>query len=134
MRIGKLIFVVFISAHWTCCSWFFLGDMPEAELLPSGELVEGWVREKFPEYGNGNSTDYSMASLYFASFFWSSLSVIQVGNLDRDMLPKTVSTKIMHMTAFVIGTCIISVIIGQVSDMIAHANPGEKARTDAVGL
>ena len=33
-----------------------------------------------------------------------------------------------------IGALVMSIIIGQVSDMIAHANPGEKAKNDAVGL
>ena len=38
------------------------------------------------------------------------------------------------MIAYLLGAFVLSVIIGQVSSMIAHSNPGEKAKADAVGL
>lgn len=40
----------------------------------------------------------------------------------------------MYMISFSMGTLVISVIIGQVSDMIAHANPGEKHQNDVIGM
>lgn len=36
--------------------------------------------------------------------------------------------------AYLLGAFVLSVIIGQVSSMIAHSNPGEKAKADCVGL
>jgi hypothetical protein len=54
---------------------------------------------------------------------------------DEDgMGPETYFEKIAYIIAFAIGAVIIAAIIGQISDMIAHANPGDQAKSDAVGM
>ena len=42
--------------------------------------------------------------------------------------------QIMYVFSFAAGTLVLSVIIGQVSDMIAHANPNEKHISDIISM
>ena len=50
------------------------------------------------------------------------------------MQPDTMGEQVTYLVCFLMGTITSAIVIGQVSDMIAHANPGEKTRTAAIGL
>lgn len=121
IRIGKMVFMVMIMSHWSCCGWYFSGDGTE-------DGKDGWVQSRF-----SNLTNADFDERYFASFFWSAMSVVKVGIADPVYRATQVAEQWMTLVSFLLGTFVTSVIIGQVADMIAHANPAEKARNDAIG-
>jgi hypothetical protein len=43
--------------------------------------------------------------------------------------PSSVDEKLAYMISFLVGVFLMATIIGQVSDMIAHANPGDVRHT-----
>ena len=129
LRIGKLVFIVLASSHWISCGWYFTGNSEGMEL--DGTIsTKGWVKDKFPE----GTDSIAYGTLYFCSYIWSSMAVLMVGTNDEHMTPHTANEKLMYCISYMVGAFVMSVIIGQVSDMIAHANPGDKARGDAIGL
>eukprot|EP01043_Picozoa_sp_COSAG02_P058983 COSAG02_NODE_7435_length_3014_cov_5.316295_1_plen_164_part_10 len=50
------------------------------------------------------------------------------------MSPTTKPEKLTFLVSFFVGAILFSFIIGTVSDLIAHSNPGVTARNDAVGV
>jgi hypothetical protein len=126
IRIGKLIFLIAISSHWSCCGWFFSGDGSDG---PPDGRDDGWVQRRFNTSEPADFTDQ-----YFAAFFWSAMAIVKVGLADPIYRPDQDAEKFMTLISFFLGLAITSVIIGQVSDMIAHNNPAEKVRTDQIGI
>ena len=124
IRVGKMVFLVGVMSHWCCCGWFFSGD---GSTEPDG-TADGWVQKKF-----NDTTAVGSDDLYFASLFWSVMSIIKVQTGDPVYRAGQIAEQLMTLVSFLIGTFVTSVVIGQVADMIAHSNPAEKARTDAVG-
>ena len=124
IRIGKMVFLVGVMSHWCCCGWFFAGD---GSTEPDG-TADGWVQKMF-----NDTTTVGYDDLYFASFFWSVMSIIKVQTGDPMYRAAQVAEQVTTLMSFLIGTFVTSVVIGQVADMIAHSNPAEKARNDAVG-
>jgi hypothetical protein len=52
---------------------------------------------------------------------------------DDPMNPTTIPEQVSFLVSFFIGAMLFSYIIGTISDIIAHSNPGVTARNDAVG-
>ena len=130
LRVAKLLFSVLVISHWLCCGWFFAGDTtPRPGKYIPDEVVEGWVSETYPAAVRSAGIAWDM---YFQTWFWASMTTIS--SPTPGTAPDTWEEKVMYMVGFGIGTLVISTIIGQVSDMIAHANPGEKHQSEAVGM
>ena len=132
LRIGKLVFTVIAISHWVASGWFFCG-LSEPRIGPDGETMsQGWALDMW-----SNHTKYSPGrwERYCVAYFWASMSTLMVDTTSAvpDSSPETWEEKLMYVISFAFGTLVISVIIGQVSDMIAHANPGEKHQADLVG-
>eukprot|EP01043_Picozoa_sp_COSAG02_P021990 COSAG02_NODE_1129_length_14415_cov_828.291911_7_plen_797_part_00 len=124
----KLAFLVALCSHWLCCTWFFVGTLP-AELGPgeTSEILPGWVEANWPQH---ESMDQS--ELYFESFVWSGLAVLMVQG--SELSPETAAwEKAIYVVAFLVGAVVMSLIIGNMSDIIAHANPGQSAQKDLNG-
>eukprot|EP01052_Picozoa_sp_SAG31_P051691 SAG31_NODE_12392_length_945_cov_1.329787_2_plen_112_part_01 len=77
LKMGKIFFVIFSSAHWISCLWYYMGndaydgtDGSEVRYGPDGEIMRGWVRKAFQPHLVGNETVIDTGSHYFRSFFW----------------------------------------------------------------
>lgn len=133
LRIGKLIFIVLAISHWMASGWYFCG-VSEPRIGPDGRTMsQGWALDMW-----SNHSEYPPGRLekYFTSYFWASMSTLMVDTTSAvpDSSPETWEEKVMYVMSFSMGTLIVSIIIGQVSDMIAHANPGEKHQSDLIGM
>ena len=62
------------------------------------------------------------------------MSVLMVGTNDADFVPDHFIEKVVISSAMLIGAMVMSTIIGNISDIIANANPGKTARKQAEGL
>lgn len=139
LRVGKLVFTVFACSHWVACGWHFVGDTGPRLGADGVSTIQGWASEMFPDRllsGSICVQDCNFASRYFTSFFWAQMSTLMVDTTSAvpDSTPELWEEKLVYMISFSLGTLVISIIIGQVSDMIAHANPGEKHRNDTIGM
>ena len=138
LKIGKIIFMVGAAAHWVACLWYWVGadtiieDGPGGYVLPNGDSTDGWVLRR---YHTVNITKtIPMWEKYKDSLFWSSMAVIMIDPAEEGMTPETYGEKLVYTIGFIVGAFLVSMIIGNISDMIAHSNPGDAAKSDAVGL
>ena len=102
-------------------------------MLPSGAETDGWVYRRYGAADDVEDT-VSMWDKYKDSLFWSSMAVIMIDPAEDHLTPQTYGEKLAYGIGFCIGAMIIAAIIGQISDMIAHANPGDAAKSDKVNL
>lgn len=48
IKFGKLLMVIFLSAHWVACAWYSVGVDEDSGLVDSdGSKIMGWVTKKF---------------------------------------------------------------------------------------
>ena len=145
LKFGKLVFMIFSASHWVACLWYAAGSSSPGdppELDTHGDIVSGWVERNYPERSTSNQTmSHGMLRRYIDSLFWSSMSVLMaspetdgVEGRDAKGLPLLYSERLVHAIAMVAGAFIMSILIGSVSDIISHSNPGEKAKKDAVSI
>lgn len=133
VKMLKVVLLLLLAAHCLACLWFFLGKSERPtersdDILELPYKTEGWVHTKYVNY-----TEVSQAQLYFDSFFWSMSACLMVSSSDDPMSPTTTSEKWSFLASFFVGSLLFSYIIGTISDIIAHSNPGVTARNDAVG-
>ena len=57
-----------------------------------------------------------------------------VGTDDPDFAPNFMTEKLVVVSAMIIGALVMSLIIGNISDIIANADPGKTARKQAEGI
>ena len=153
LKFGKLVFMIFVASHWVACLWYAAGSPPafaeDIERDAAGNEVYGWVAKKYPphyvdESGVNLTLTYSFGTRYFDAFWWASMAVLMVGpetdtesgmaRSDWQGLPEAHWEKIVYGVAMVAGAFIMSVLIGSVSDIISHSNPGEKNKNDAISV
>lgn len=149
LKFGKLIFMIFAASHWVACLWYAVGSPAEfedqIERDSLGNPIDGWVTKKYPEYavddhGVNRSLTHSFAERYTDSLYWASMAVLMVstetdGKEDEwTGLPERYYEKVVYGTAMMAGAFIMSVLIGSMSDIISHSNPGEKRKNDAVSV
>jgi CRP-like cAMP-binding protein len=140
LKIGKIVFLMAGAAHWVACTWFFVGaptltadgNSTVPYIMPNGDPTEGWVLRRYNSVEIADSI--SMWEKYRDSLFWSTMSVIMIDAAEVGMTPETYAEKLIYVISFIIGAFLVSMIIGQISDMIAHANPGDAAKADTIGL
>ena len=148
LKVGKLIFLIFASSHWVACLWYAAGapggDQVERDAL--GNQIDGWVSKKYPTYyldenGANETVHFSYLTRYYDAIWWASMAVLMVGAETDDIndclwdgLPQLWSEKIVYGIAMVAGAFIMSVLIGSMSDIISHSNPGEKRKNDAISV
>ena len=132
LRICKLLFAVMATSHWMCCGWHFVGGA-ELQIGPSGTEIMGWATEM---WGNQTHAEVGYAERYWMSFFWAVMATLMVDTMSAvpQFSCELMEEQIMYVLSFAAGTLVLSVIIGQVSDMIAHANPNEKHISDIISM
>jgi CRP-like cAMP-binding protein len=132
----KVVVSLVGCAHWLACMWYYFGqaDLPPntPEHLAGAYESKGWVLTKYVDWTN--YTAVTLADRYFDSFFWGMSTSLMVSSSDDPMSPTTVPEKLTFLISFFVGALLFSFIIGTVSDLIAHANPGVTARNDAIGV
>jgi hypothetical protein len=125
--------MIFIAAHWVCCLWFAAGfPETEVELDADGNEIEGWVSKMHETCPEANNCTTGRSALYFHSFLWAVSTVLLYG--ETGVLPVLHAEKVVGAVSIVAGAFIMSVLIGSMSDIISHANPGEKMKNDAVNV
>eukprot|EP01043_Picozoa_sp_COSAG02_P037447 COSAG02_NODE_2809_length_7978_cov_10.863942_3_plen_290_part_00 len=134
LKMLKVVLLLLLAAHCLACLWYFLGRTelptdPADDILELPYKTEGWVHTKYVNY-----TEVTRAQLYFDSFFWSMSACLMVSSSDDPMSPTTTAEKWSFLASFFVGSLLFSYIVGTISDIIAHSNPGVTARNDAVGL
>lgn len=132
----KVIVSLLGCAHWLACLWYYCGqaDLPAGtpEQLAGAYESKGWVVTKYIDWTN--FTAVTISDRYFDSFFWGMSTSLMVSSSDDPMSPTTKPEKLTFLVSFFVGAILFSFIIGTVSDLIAHSNPGVTARNDAVGV
>ena len=135
-KMVKVIVVLGGCAHWMACVWYFFGlvdplndEQDGVEPLAGAYESRGWVHTKYENY-----TEVPISQRYFDSFFWGMSTSLMVSSSDDPMSPTTLEEKSVFLIAFFVGALLFSFIIGTVSDIIAHSNPGATARNDAIGV
>ena len=148
LKVGKLIFLIFAASHWVACMWYAAGAPSEdqVEIDALGNQIDGWVVKKYPPYhvdenGVNETVSYSFATKYNDAIWWAAMAVLMVGAETDDIndnlwdgLPQLWSEKIVYGIAMMAGAFIMSVLIGSMSDIISHSNPGEKRKNDAISV
>ena len=62
------------------------------------------------------------------------MAVLMVGTDDPHFAPNFMTEKVVVVSAMIIGALVMSLIIGNISDIIANADPGKTARKQAEGI
>ena len=62
------------------------------------------------------------------------MSVLMVGTDDSDFSPSFMIEKLVVVSGMFIGALVMALIIGNISEIIANADPGRTARKQAEGL
>lgn len=135
-KMVKVAFTLVGCAHWLACMWYYCGQGTltpgTAETLAGAYQSNGWVVTKYRDWTN--FTAVTLYDRYFDSFFWGMSTSLMVSSSDDPMSPTTKAEKIAFLFSFFVGALVFSVIIGTVSDLIAHSSPGATARNDAIGM
>ena len=153
LKVGKLVFLIFAASHWVACMWYaagapdpFADPQAEVERDALGNRIDGWVSKKYPPYRTDENgviepVSYAFITRYTDALWWAAMSVLMVGAETDDIndnlwdgLPQTWSEQLVYAIAMLAGAFIMSVLIGSMSDIISHSNPGEKRKNDAISV
>jgi hypothetical protein len=129
LKMVKICGTMLISCHWVTCLWFHVGTA-ETRTYGDGSEQTGWVLLNYKDW-----TKVSKAHLYYDTYFFSWQVMLTAG--ADPTLPdglRTSAEKFVYMLSYLVGALVFSMIIGQIGDIVAHANPGDTARADRVGM
>lgn len=104
----------------------------DVELDADGNKIEGWVSKTYETCPEISNCTTARSAVYFQSFLWAVATVLLYG--ETGVLPELFAEKVVGVVAILAGAFIMSVLIGSMSDIISHANPGEKMKHDAVNI
>eukprot|EP01047_Picozoa_sp_COSAG01_P060595 COSAG01_NODE_7448_length_3208_cov_2.236732_1_plen_530_part_00 len=126
-KLGRLALLILFMSHWLACGWYFAGTAKQEFFDDLNVTKVAWVDGKYP---NMQPDDVPLDEAYYTSFYFAACSVLMVGYTE----PGFVAEKVMVLTGFFVGAMVMSLIIGNVSDIIANANPGATAIKRAEGV
>jgi hypothetical protein len=88
-------------------------------MTASGEVIQGWVHERWGNRTVAEGNGVGFSERYWMSLFWAAMATVMsdtvsaVSEFSTDLF----SEQVVYLFAFMTGTLVVSVIIGQVSEM-----------------
>ena len=104
----KLLVILFMSAHWMCCIWFFVG------------FPDGWVvhQDMVDEFSGLLST--SMFHAWITSFYWSITTMTTIGY--GDISAGTSSERTLAVFAMSLGCGLFAWTTGQITHTLTSSS------------
>ena len=133
IKFGKLLITIFGAAHWVACAWYYSGSSDDTDLLDkNGDFVRGWVNQQFDnQYTNSTSITFR----YIISYYWALMNIMTVDSNDGGTIfPRTVHERIVSSISMLVGGFTFGMIVGSLSDMVRRSNPGDSAKSKALGF
>ena len=121
LELVKFVILALMTSHWMACAFGIVADLEDAEY--------NWMYyTAFNEYTeNGLLTEgmdprgvVSDVDIYFAAFYWSSMTMTTIGY--GDVVPSTLIERIFCSIMMLVGAFAYGYIIGAVGNVITQAN------------
>ena len=121
LELVKFVILALMTSHWMACAFGIVADLEDAEY--------NWMYytafNKYTE--NGLLTEgmdprgvVSDLEIYFAAFYWSSMTMTTIGY--GDVVPSTLTERIFCSIMMLVGAFAYGYIIGAVGNVITQAN------------
>ena len=121
LELVKFVILALMTSHWMACAFGIVADLEDAEY--------NWMYytafNKYTE--NGLLTEgmdprgvVSDVDIYFAAFYWSSMTMTTIGY--GDVVPSTLIERIFCSIMMLVGAFAYGYIIGAVGNVITQAN------------
>ena len=105
--LAKLLVILFMSAHWLCCLWFWAG------------FPEGWVVVEGMVDGEGTLT-VDMYTAWIAAFYWSITTMTTIGY--GDISAGTASERLLAVFAMCLGCALFAWTTGQITHTLTSSS------------
>ena len=121
LELVKFVILALMTSHWMACAFGIVADLEDSEY--------NWMYyTAFNEYTeNGLLTEgmdprgvVSDLEIYFAAFYWSSMTMTTIGY--GDVVPSTLTERIFCSIMMLVGAFAYGYIIGAVGNVITQAN------------
>lgn len=103
IKIGQLLFFVFLIIHWVCCLWYYVTAQNE-EWFPPKDLDI-----KYTEAYTGASFDK-----YIMFYYYGALTLVA-----NDLLPATEKQTLIAVALYYLGMIIIGMVIGEFTSLLS---------------
>jgi len=111
----RLIFILFISAHWVACGWITMSIYRTSE-------PDNWIAAS-------EVIDESRPVIYVSAMYWSLTTMVSVGY--GDIKPKNTAEIYFALISVVIATFILQYLLGSITAFIIEQSESESQFREA---
>ena len=121
LELWKFVLLALVTSHWMACVFGIVADLEDAEhnwlyyTAFNSHFEDGTLLEGADPRGI-----VSELEIYFAAFYWSSMTMTTIGY--GDIVPSTLIERVFVSLMMLIGAFAYGYIIGAVGNVIAQAN------------
>ena len=121
LELAKFVLLALLTSHWMACAFGIVADLEDADYnwmyyTAFNKYTEnGLLTEGMDPRGVVSDTD-----IYFAAFYWSSMTMTTIGY--GDVVPSTLIERIFCSIMMLVGAFAYGYIIGAVGNVITQAN------------
>ena len=125
LRVGKLVIVIILSAHWVACIFFMMANFNQHSHATDGEMQNNWANKEGLLDASpscpGLPVDFSkMMEQYIAALYWSMATLTTVGYGDITAHENSAVEIIFATVILVIGTAIYTMVIALLEDIVSQ--------------
>ena len=121
LELAKFVLLALLTSHWMACAFGIVADLEDSDYnwmyyTAFNKYTEnGLLTEGMDPRGVVSDTD-----IYFAAFYWSSMTMTTIGY--GDVVPSTLIERIFCSIMMLVGAFAYGYIIGAVGNVITQAN------------
>lgn len=110
-RLGALLLLLLLFAHWVACTWWFIGLatlQEDTDFEPHSLETRSWI-----ERVQLDQTE-SLSDMYMASLYWALTTLIKTPSVG----PGPVGEKVYASLMVLMGGLVFAIILGQVTSIV----------------
>ena len=121
LELVKFVILALITSHWMACAFGIVADLEASDYnwMYFTDFNKYTVDGRLTEGMNPREV-VSDLEIYFAAFYWSSMTMTTIGY--GDIVPSTLTERIFCSIMMLVGAFAYGYIIGAVGNVIAQAN------------